>query len=72
MILLKEVDKGKPDIIYSFANDTMFCHLINLKLQFKREHLLLKTYFSDINIYFTDQNNKPIDFMGSVVTLNQV
>ena len=22
-----------------------------------------------MNIYFTDQNNKPIDFMGSVITL---
>ena len=26
-------------------------------------------YFSNMNIYFTDQNNKEIDLMNSVVTL---
>ena len=69
-IVKGSIYRGKPsDIIYSFANDTPFGHLINLKLQFKKEHLLLKKYFSNMNIYFTDQNINPIDFMNSVVTL---
>ena len=45
-IVKGSIYQGKPsDIIYSCANDTPFGHLINLKLQFKREHLLLKNIF---------------------------
>ena len=29
----------------------------------------MKKYFSDMTVYFTDQNNTPIDFMQSIVTL---
>ena len=29
----------------------------------------MKKYFSDLTVYFTDQNNMPIDFMGFPVTL---
>ena len=62
--------QGKStDIIYSFPNNIAFGHLINLNIKQKREHLLVKKYFSDLTVYFTDQNNMPIDFMQSVVTL---
>ena len=62
--------QGKStDIIYSFSNNIAFGHLINLNIRQKREHLLVKKYFLDLTIYFTDQNNSPIDFMQSVVTL---
>ena len=55
--------------VYSFSNNIAFGHLINLNIRQKREHLLVKKYFSDLTVYFTDQNNCPIDFMQSVVTL---
>ena len=29
----------------------------------------MKKYFSNLTVYFTDQNNNLIDFMQSVVTL---
>ena len=29
----------------------------------------MNKYFSDLTVYFTDQNNRPIDFMQRVVTL---
>ena len=44
-------------------------HLINLNIRQKKEHLLVKKYFSDLTVYFTDQNNCPIDYMQSIVTL---
>ena len=52
-----------------FFNNIAFGHLINLNIRQKREQLLVKKYFSDLTVYFTDQNNMPIDFMGSQVTL---
>ena len=62
--------QGKStDIIYSFPNNIAFGHLINLNIRQKREHLLVKKYFSDLTVYFTDQSNNAIDFMQSVVTL---
>ena len=45
-IIKGSIFQVKPsDIVYSFANDIPFGHSINLKLQFKREHLLLKKIF---------------------------
>ena len=45
-IVQRSIFQRKPsDIVYSFANDIPFGHLINLKLHFKREHLLLKNIF---------------------------
>ena len=62
--------QGKStDIIYSFPNNIAFGHLINLNIRLKKEHLLVKKYFSDLTVYFADQNNMPIDIMQSVVTL---
>ena len=62
--------QGKStDIMYSFLNNIAFGHLININIRQKREHLLVKKYFSDLTVYFTDQNNNFIDFMQSVVTL---
>ena len=62
--------QGKSsDIIYSFPNNIAFGHLINLYIRQEREHLLMKKYFSDFTEYFTDQNNMPIDFMQSIITL---
>ena len=62
--------QGKStDIIYSFPNNIAFGHLINLIIRQKREHLLVKKYFSDLTVYFTDQYNNFVDFMQSVVTL---
>ena len=66
-IIKNSIFKGKSsDIIYSFPNNIAFGHLINLNIRQKREHLLVKKYFSDLTVYFTDQF---IDFMNSVVTL---
>ena len=62
--------QGNPsDVIYSFPNNIAFGHLINLNIRQKRKHLLVKKYFSDLTVYFTDQNNNAIYFMGSQVTL---
>ena len=62
--------QGNPsDIIYLFPNNIPFGHLINFNIRQKREHLLVKKYFSDMTVYFTHQNNNAIDFMQSVVTL---
>ena len=71
LIIIKGyIFQGKSsDIIYWFPNNIAFGHLINLNIRQKREHLLMKKYFSDFTVYFTDQNNMPIDFMQSVVTL---
>ena len=55
--------------MYSFSNNIAFGHLINLNIRQKKEHLLIKKYFSDLTVYFTDQNSMPIDLMQSVVTL---
>ena len=69
-IIKGSIFQGKSsDIIYSFPNNIAFGHLINLNIRQKREHLLMKKYFSDFTVYFTDQNNMPIDFMQSIVTL---
>ena len=69
-VIRGSIFQGKStDIIYSFPNNIAFGHLINLNIRQKREHLLVKKYFSDMTVYFTDQNNMPIDFMQSVVTL---
>ena len=57
------------DILYSFPNDREFGHLINIKPYFKRKHLLVNKTFSEMNTYFTDQNNQPITFMKTPVTL---
>ena len=46
-----------------------FGHLINLNIQQQWEHLLVKKYFSDLTVYFTNHNHNFIDFMESVVTL---
>ena len=62
--------QGKStDIIHSFPNNIEFGHLINLNIRQKRKHLLVKKYFSDLTVYFTDQSNNAIDFMQSIVTL---
>ena len=62
--------QGNPsDIVYNFPNNLAFGHLINLNLRQRREHLLVKKYFSDMTVYFTDQNINPKDFLGSVVTV---
>ena len=62
--------EGKSsNIIYSFANSVEFGHLINILPKFKQEHMLMNKYFSELNITFTDQNYRPIDFMGSQITL---
>ena len=69
-VICGSIFQGKlTDIIYSFPNNIAFGHLINLNIRQKREHLLVKKYFSDMTVYFTDQNNIPIDFMQSQVTL---
>ena len=60
--------KKSKYIIYLFPNNITFGHLINLNIRPKREHLLVKKYFSDMTLYFTDQNNNAIDFMQRVVT----
>ena len=57
------------NIIYSFPNNIAFGHLINLNIRQQKEHLLVKKYFSNLTVYFTDQSNNAIDFMQSVVTL---
>ena len=62
-------DGKQSDILYSFPNDIEFGHLINIKPQFKREHLLVNKTFSEMNVYFTDQNNNPVTFMYTNVTL---
>ena len=62
--------QGKStDIVYSFPNNIAFGHLINLNIRQTREHLLVKKYFSNLTVYFTDQNNMPSDFMQLVLTL---
>ena len=62
--------QGKStDIVYSFHKNLAFGHLINLNIRQNREHLLVKKYLSDLTVYFTDQNNMPIDCMQNVVTL---
>ena len=55
--------------MYSFFNNIAFGHLINVNIRQNRKHLLVKKYFSDLTVYFTNQNNNYIDFMGSQVTL---
>ena len=57
------------DIIYSFPNNIAFGHLINLNIRQNMEHLLMKKCFSDLTVYFTNQNNMPFDFMNSVEAL---
>ena len=69
-VICGSIFQGKSkDIIYSFPNNIAFGHLINLYIRQQREHLLVNKYFSDMTVYFTDQNNIPIDFMQSQVTL---
>ena len=63
------IQRKSREIIYSVPNNIGFVHLINLNIRQKREHLLVKKYFLYLTVYFTDQNNCPIDFMQSVVTL---
>ena len=69
-IIRRSLFQGKStDIMYSFPNNIAYGHLINLNIRHKRKHLLVKKYFSNLTVYFTDQNNNAIDFMQSVVTL---
>ena len=69
-VIRGSIFQGKStDIIYSFPNNIAFGHLINLNIRQKRENLLVNKYFSDMTVYFTDQNNTPIDFMQSIITL---
>ena len=69
-IIKGSIFQGKPsDIVYSFSNNIALGHLINLNIRQTKEHLLVKKYFSNMTVYFTDQNNSPIDLMQSVVTL---
>ena len=69
-VIRGSIFQGKStDIIFSFPNNIAFGHLINLNIRQKREHLLVNKYFSDMTVYFTDQNNNAIDFMQSQVTL---
>ena len=61
--------QGKStDIVYLFPNNFAFGHVINLNIRQNREHLLVKNYFSNLIVYFTDQNNCYIDFMQYFVT----
>ena len=55
--------------MYSFPINIVFGHLINLNIRQKREYIIVKKYFSDLTVYFTDQNNNFIDFMQSVVKI---
>ena len=69
-VIRASIFQGKStDIKYLLLNNIAFGHLIILNIRQKREHLLVKKYFSDLTVYFTDQNNNFIDFMQSVVTL---
>ena len=61
--------ENQNNILYSFPNNIVFGHLIYFSLRLRREHLLVKIYFSDLTVYFTDQNNNFIDFPESVITL---
>ena len=60
---------NQSDIVYRFPHNIAFGHLITLNLRLRREHLLVKNYIPDLTVYFTNQNNNAIDFMGYQVTL---
>ena len=57
------------NILYSFANESEYGYPINLKTKNKEPHILLNKSFNSVLFTFKDENNNPIDFQGSSVSL---